>query len=92
MKAAMPLSFGDFLAGSGLLGAGIVILVYFLNQSGRLASDDWRYQGANILGALLIISSLWVNWNLPAFLIEMFWLGISLYGLIRGLLGKKAAG
>lgn len=88
----MSLSFEDILAISGILGAGIVILAYFLNQSGRLASDDWRYQAANIVGAVLILASLTVDWNLAAFLIEMFWLGISLYGLTRGLLGSKSPG
>jgi len=69
----------------GILGAAILVVAYFANQTGRLRSDAWPFPAANIAGALLILVSLMVNWNLPSVVIEVFWLAISLYGLIRGL-------
>jgi hypothetical protein len=69
----------------GILGALVVVGAYFANQAGRLRSDVWPFPAANIAGALLILISLFVNWNLPSVVIEAFWLAISLYGLIRSL-------
>jgi len=67
----------------GLVGSGLVVLAYLLNQTGRLASTDWRFPAANLAGALAILLSLIDAWNLPSALIEVFWVGISLYGLGR---------
>lgn len=67
----------------GLVGSGLVVLAYLLNQTGRLASTDWRFPAANLVGALAILLSLIDAWNLPSALIEVFWVAISLYGLAR---------
>jgi hypothetical protein len=40
----------------------------------------------NLVGACLIMLSLYQDWNLPAFLIEVFWAVISIYGLLRHVL------
>ncbi|HEY4075724.1 MAG TPA: hypothetical protein VGM26_02210 [Rhizomicrobium sp.] len=75
----------------GLAGSVLVVLAYLLNQTGRLASSDWRYPAANLAAALAILSSLTQAWNLPAAVIEVFWAGISLYGLIRAMRRPGAA-
>jgi hypothetical protein len=67
----------------GLIGSALVVLAYLLNQTGRLASTDWRFPAANLAGALAILLSLIDAWNLPSALIEAFWVGISFYGLAR---------
>jgi hypothetical protein len=74
----------------GLVGSGLVVLAYLLNQTGRLASADWRFPAANLAGALAILLSLIDAWNLPSALIEVFWVAISLYGLARSLRRKPA--
>jgi hypothetical protein len=43
------------------------------------------YSMANGFGAALVLVSLWFNFNLSAFVIEIFWLLISLLGIIRGI-------
>ena len=68
---------------SGIAGAILIVIAYFANQTKWLASDDWRFPTANLAGALLILVSLYDAWNLPAALIEIFWSGISLYGLTQ---------
>jgi hypothetical protein len=75
----------DILTLAGIVGAAIVIAAYFANQQGWLSSDDLRYPLANLVGAALILLSLWGAWNLPAAVIEGFWVAISLYGLTRTL-------
>ncbi len=69
----------------GGIGAAIVIVAYFATQRGRLSAGDWRFPLANLLGALLIVISLFADWNLPSFIVEIFWIFISFYGLWRSL-------
>ena len=68
---------------AGILGSVIVIIAYFATQAGWLGANDPRFAWANLVGAALIITSLMVDWNLAAFVMEVFWILISLYGLVR---------
>lgn len=78
----------DPLTVAGIAGAVIILMAYFLNQKGSLASDDWRLAFANLLGAVAILLSLTTAWNLPAALIEAAWASISLWSLARTLRRK----
>jgi hypothetical protein len=83
----------DPLTAFGIGGTALIIVAYFANQQGWLASHDWRFPSANLLGSLLVLASFTVAWNLPAAIIEVFWAAISLYGLtrsLRGATGRKA--
>lgn len=73
----------DLYTAAGFAGAILVIAAYLANQAKRLASDDWRYPAANLVGAVLILISLYAAWNLPAAAVEVFWALISLYGLTQ---------
>jgi hypothetical protein len=70
----------DFL---GNLGVGLIIVSYLLLQLGRMHGQSRLYTGVNALGASLIIVSLLFDFNLSAFIVEVFWLGISIVGLLR---------
>ena len=74
----------------GLIGSTIVVIAYLLNQTNRLASSDWRFPAANLVGAGAILLSLTDAWNLPAATIEFFWAAISLYGLVRSFQQQSA--
>ena len=78
----MSASMGDLF---GYAGTAILVITYFSNQNGRLASEDWRYPGLNLLGSLLLIVSLQFDMNWPSFAFELFWSAISVYGLWKGL-------
>jgi hypothetical protein len=71
------------MAGLGLLGSALVIFAFFANQQGWLTAADRRYSLVNLAGAVLILISLYAEWNLPSAVIEAFWAAISLYGLWR---------
>lgn len=71
------------MAALGLLGSAFVIVAFFANQQGWLSASDWRYSLVNLVGALLILISLYAEWNLPSAVIEAFWAAISIYGLWR---------
>ncbi len=70
---------------AGFVGVVVLIAAYFANQQGWLRSDDWRYPAANLLGALLILLSLWFEWNFPSAVIEIVWALISVWGIARSL-------
>lgn len=79
----------------GTAGAAIIVLAYFANQRRWLASTDWRFPLANLVGASLILASLVKTWNLPSAVMESFWVLISLYGILRSLRsggGPRAGG
>jgi hypothetical protein len=69
----------------GFAGSIVVLIAYFANQTGRLASDDWRFPFVNLAGSLMILSSFTTAINWPSLFIEVFWIAISLYGLGRTL-------
>jgi len=67
----------------GNLGVVLIVGTYFLVQIGRMSAVRLPYITLNGLGALLILYSLWFDFNLSAFLIEIIWLLISLMGIGR---------
>ena len=68
----------------GLLGVVLILLAYFLLQAGRMRGHALSYQLLNAVGALLVLVSLLYAFNLSAFLMEVAWLAVSIYGIARG--------
>jgi hypothetical protein len=81
----------DLYTTIGFIGTGVIVSVYFANQQGWLASDHWLYPFANLIGAILILISLLFEWNFPSVVIEIFWIAISLYGLVRAFRRRRSA-
>ena len=67
----------------GIAGSIFIVIAYFANLRGSLPTTTFVYSFANLLGATLILFSLWWAWNLPAAVMEGFWALISAYGLAR---------
>jgi len=82
----MKLSIYDL---AGFIGAAIIVSAYFAMQQRWLNALDWRFPAANLLGSLLILVSLWFEWNFPSVVIEIFWALISLMGLTRSLTERR---
>jgi hypothetical protein len=76
---------------AGLLGVASILLAFFLLQARRLHGHALPYQLMNALGALAILVSLLYAFNLSAFLLEIAWLGVSVYGIWHGRRGKRDA-
>lgn len=70
---------------AGIIGATIVIVAYFGTQQRWFSADDWPFPLTNLVGAGFIVVSLISHWNLASFVIEVFWILISLYGLAQTL-------
>ena len=65
----------------GVTGTVMLILAYLLLQAEKLKSNDWTYLYMNLFAAIFIIFSLCFHFNLASFIIEIFWIGISIYGI-----------
>ena len=75
----------------GLAGVACVIGAYALLQLELVKSDGLRYLGLNLAGALLLIVSLTQTFNLASFVIEICWLSISVFGLVKTLMKRRKA-
>lgn len=73
----------------GSIGVATIILTYVLLQIERIKSDTLLYSILNAVGASLIIFSLFFNFNFSAFIVEFFWVLISIYGVIKYFLRKS---
>ena len=76
----MTYTWYDFI---GNLGVLLILVTYLLLQMDRLEGKSFFYSFNNAIGALLVLISLYFEFNLSAFIIEFFWLLISLYGLLH---------
>lgn len=65
----------------GVSGVAIVLTTYFMLQLEKIDSKGFWFSFLNAFGSMLILYSLMYNWNLASFIIEFFWIGISLFGL-----------
>jgi len=82
----------DFIYNAlGIIGVGLIVIGFFLIQTGKIASTDLVYPLLNFAGALLHLVSLYRFYNLASVIIEIFWIAISVYGLIKVFEHKKAA-
>lgn len=76
---------------AGNVGVVLMVGAYLLLQMGKLRSGELSYSAMNATGAVLVIISLCFTFNLSAFLVESFWLLISLFGLIKYLTKPRTA-
>ena len=73
----------------GNLGVVMIVGTYFLVQIGRMSSREFPYTALNGVGAAFILYSLLYDFNMSAFIVELFWLAISLIGLGRIYLERR---
>ena len=76
----MTYTFYDLL---GNIGVFLIILTYLLLQLRRITSESLLYSVLNAVGAALIVVSLLFDFNLSAFVVEAFWVIISLVGIVN---------
>ncbi|MEO6154545.1 MAG: hypothetical protein ABIP16_02315 [Thermomonas sp.] len=84
---ALELGWSDWV---GLLGTVTILLGFLLLQAGRLAGTGLVYQLINLFGAAGILVSLIGKFNLSVFLLEAAWMVVSLYGIVRSVMLKRA--
>lgn len=73
----------------GFVGVAFVVGAYFLSQIGRMDANGPLFPALNGIGAALILFSLFFTFNAASFVIEFFWLLISMVGLARALRARN---
>lgn len=73
----------DFFHIIGFIGMICVVFAYFLGQTGKLKNDDASYLNLNFFGSIFLLISLCKHFNLGSFIIEIFWIIITLYGFYK---------
>ncbi len=65
----------------GMIGTLMVVGSYFLMQVNKLDPKGLRFNFINLLGAIFLLLSLLVHFNLASFVIEIFWIAASIIGI-----------
>ena len=73
----------------GFIGMVFIVYAYFLLQIKKYTITSFSYQLLNLIGAILLLISLCVHFNLGSFIIEVFWIIITLYGMYKNLKEMK---
>ena len=76
----------------GLIGMGLVVLAFYQTVDGKWDSQSDIFNVVNLSGAVLLIISLCVHFNLGSFIIEVFWISISIKGLWQNRRSRKPLG
>ena len=84
---ALQLAWYDWI---GLAGTLMVLLAFFLLQAGRLPGNGIAYQLLNLFGAAGVLVSLLGTFNPAVFLLELTWVLISAYGIMRTLRNRSS--
>jgi len=73
----------------GLIGVALLITTYALLQFDRIDPKGFWYSFNNMIVAILVTVSLVYSFNLASMVIEIFWFGLSLYGIWKYFARKK---
>ena len=73
----------------GFIGMLFIVYAYLLLQIKKYTITSFSYQVLNLVGAILLLISLFVHFNLGSFIIEVFWIIITIYGMYKNLKEKK---
>ena len=73
-------TWSDFL---GNIGVILIIAAFYLNVTEKIKSTDRSYNLLNLIGSILLLTSLIYKPNLSNIIIEIIWGGISLMGLYK---------
>lgn len=76
---------------AGWSGASLILLAYLLLSAGRLSGQSIVYQGMNVVGAAGFIVNGWWHGALPSAVLNVVWLMIGTFALIRLSRKERAA-
>jgi len=66
-----------------MIGMACVVFAYLAAERDWLDNKNVKFYVINLIGAILLLISLLINFNLGSFVIEIFWIGISMMGIIN---------
>jgi hypothetical protein len=68
----------------GFAGSFLIVAAYAYSNVSK-SMNMVAFNALNLVGAALLTVSLTVNFNLPTLVLEIVWMGIALFGLVRAL-------
>ncbi|NBB53060.1 cyclic nucleotide-binding protein [Rhizobium sp. CRIBSB] len=74
----------------GVIGVGLILIAYAGATTGRLDPKQAPALMLNLIGALLILGSLYFDFNLSAVLMEGAWALVALIGLAQLAFARRA--
>ncbi len=69
----------------GFLGMICVVTAFYQTVNGKWSSQGMTFNVVNLCGAILLTISLVVHFNFGSFVIELFWMAISIKGIYGAL-------
>ncbi|WP_397591391.1 hypothetical protein [Sphingorhabdus sp.] len=73
----------------GFAGSFFIVAAFAYSNLTAQINAYW-FNVANFLGAALLTISLTVNFNLPTMVLEIVWMAIALFGIIKALMARRA--
>lgn len=80
----------DIYSAIGFAGTACIIGAYFYLTASK-QPNPLLLHGTNLTGVVLLTISLLVHTNWPSLVLEGFWAAIAIWGLAKGLRGRKRA-
>lgn len=72
----------------GIIGAGIVLVAFVLNQTNVWKNDNVRYDILNLVGSFLLVLYAVLLESIPFFILNLVWGLVSLMDVIKYFLRK----
>jgi hypothetical protein len=72
----------------GMCGS-VIFLLAFIYANRVETMNKLLFNAANLAGAIMLLISLWVKFNLAAFVLEAAWAVIALVGLVAALRDRR---
>ena len=73
----------------GIIGAAIILVAFFLNQTSVWKSESVTYEFTNFIGAVFLTWYSWLLHSWPFLALNIIWGGVALYEMIRHLRGHR---
>lgn len=73
----------------GFAGSFFIVAAFAYSNLTKQMNALW-FNMANFIGAALLTVSLTVNFNLPTIVLEIVWMAIALFGIIKALKARRA--
>ena len=78
---------------AGWVGAGLLLVAYWMVSTKRVVGDSFGYQSLNIIGSILLMANTAYYGAYPSAFVNLVWLGIAAHAIRRrwaGALGGSA--
>ncbi len=72
-----------FAETAGWIGAGLVVLAYFLVSHDRLKSTSHAYHAMNLIGALGVGVNAFAHQTWPSLVVQVLWVFIAVSALVK---------